>query len=141
MKVCQFVVPGEPVGKGRPRFDTRGKYARAYTPQKTRDYENFVRMCWKLQSGNSFPKGTALRMEIRAYFSIPKSLSKKKQAELRGKPHTKKPDSDNVVKCVVDSGNGFIYHDDSQISEMVISKKYSENPRVEVYITEWGNEC
>lgn len=134
MKVCQFVVPGEPVGKGRPRFDTRGKYARAYTPKKTRDYENLVRMCWKLQSGESFPEGTALRMEIRAYFPIPKSLSAKKQAELDGKPYKSKGDIDNIAKIICDSGNKIIYYDDAQISEMAISKRYSKNPRVEVTI-------
>ena len=36
-----FVVPGEPVGKGRPRFTRTG---RAYTPKKTETAESIVAM-------------------------------------------------------------------------------------------------
>lgn len=141
MRVCQFVVPGEPVGKGRPRFDTRGKYARAYTPKKTRDYETLVRMCWKLQSGKSFGEGVALVADIKAFFPIPKSLSAKKRAELRGKPHIKKPDADNVEKAVLDALNSCAFPDDSAVADARTVKRYDDNPRVEVYITEWENEC
>ena len=50
----QFTVPGVPVGKGRPRF-TRGGHA--YTPEKTAAFEEKVRLCWKTQSGETFPAG------------------------------------------------------------------------------------
>ena len=49
MKQVVFTVPGEPSGKGRPRFSgytgANGKtYARAYTPNKTVMYENLVKL-------------------------------------------------------------------------------------------------
>lgn len=38
-------IPGEPVGKGRPKFTKAGT---AYTPPKTRAYENKVAFLYKL---------------------------------------------------------------------------------------------
>ena len=54
---------------------------------------------------------------ILAYFEPPKSISKKKRAEmLEGKIWpAKKPDSDNIAKVVLDALTGIAYHDDTQI--------------------------
>lgn len=38
----QFVVPGQPVGKGRPKAARRGKQIVMYTPEKTASYESLV---------------------------------------------------------------------------------------------------
>ena len=141
MKVCQFVVPGEPVAKGRPRFARQGQYVRTYTPKKTEDYEKFVQLCWRRQSGVVFPKRTALAVKIRAYFKIPKSISNRKRAEMIGKPHIKKADGDNIAKSILDSVNRVAFDDDSAIARLEVETLYDEIPRVEVYITEWQNEC
>ena len=37
-----FVVPGQPIGKGRPRASTRGGFVRMYTDAKTVTYENAI---------------------------------------------------------------------------------------------------
>ena len=77
-------------------------------------------------------------MSVKAYFAIPKSVSKKKHKlmiEEKIRP-TKKPDCDNVLKIICDALNTIAYDDDKQIVEMEISKFYSENPRVEVEIEE-----
>lgn len=47
---------------------------------------------------------------------------------------TKKPDSDNIIKIVLDGLNKVAYHDDAQICKLSFEKKYSEIPRVEVKI-------
>jgi len=39
-----FVIPGTPVGKGRPKFARRGNFVSTYTPEKTASYENLVRV-------------------------------------------------------------------------------------------------
>lgn len=39
MSEYSFIIPGEPRGKGRPRFVTYGKIVRAYTPRETEQYE------------------------------------------------------------------------------------------------------
>lgn len=143
-----FVVPGEVVGKGRPRFTTRGGYARAITPAKTRSYEEKVKACYlaevpfqPMQWGNKEP----IEMVVNAYFEIPKSASKKAKLEMlmNGRP-TKKPDLDNVLKAVADALNGVAYSDDSQIVRATITKYWSETPKAEIIIRDeergLGNE-
>jgi len=49
---------------------------------------------------------------------------------------TTKPDIDNLVKGIKDSLSKFLWYDDSQVTELVARKLYSDNPRAEVTI-EW----
>lgn len=134
--IVKFTIDGPPKGKGRPQFARRGNRVTARTPEKTASYEELVRWCWKVQCGQSFPQGTPLRVEIRAFFPIPSSFSKKKRDALKDTPHIKKPDADNVAKAVVDALNYLAFHDDSAICDLITIKRYSENPRVEVRIEE-----
>ena len=133
MKV-EFTVPGIPVGKGRPRFMKNGH---TYTPEKTREYENKVVQCWKCQSGKGFADGIPLRATVTAFFTVPKSMSKKKAATLDWTPHIKRPDADNVAKAILDALNGHAYNDDSAISLLTVRKYQTTGAsRVEVTIEE-----
>ena len=145
MQEVRFTVLGEPQGKGRPRFAarynpvTQKAFGQAHTPDKTIAYENLIRVEYGAQTKNfCFPDGAMLDMRILAYYSIPKSKSKKAQAAmLAGEVRpTKKPDMDNVMKVVADSLNGVAYHDDTQIVDCQLRKFYAERPRVEVIIRE-----
>lgn len=133
----KFTLYGEPKGKGRPRFST--KTGHAMTPKDTVNYETLVHMEYMNQCGNAkFPDDAMLDMRIKAYYSIPKSKSKKMKAlMLEGiiRP-TKKPDMDNVVKIIADSLNNIAYRDDTQIVDCQCRKFYSDTPRVEVRILE-----
>lgn len=136
MKI-EFTVSGEPMGKQRPKFSRRGSYVHTYTPDKTVSYENLVKLEYKRQCGNnSFPKGTEIKMHIEAYFSIPKSISKKKSVQMLDKyiRPTKKPDADNIIKIIADSLNGIAYYDDSQIVSCKCDKYYGSQPCVIVSI-------
>ena len=131
----KFTILGEPKGKGRPRFNTRTGHA--ITPKDTVNYETLVHMEYLAQCQDfRFPDDIMLDMRIKAYYSNPKSASKKKKAAmLAGKIRpTKKPDMDNVVKIIADSLNQIAYRDDTQIVDCQCRKFYSENPRVEVII-------
>jgi len=132
-----FAVEGEPVGKGRPRFARKGSFVSTYTPKKTASYEERVRNEYKKQAFNHrFPDDAPLKIEISAFYGVPKSASKAKKEEMllgKAKP-TKKPDLDNVIKIIADSLNGIAYKDDAQIIEASIRKHFSEFPRVEVKI-------
>lgn len=138
MKI-EFTVPGPPQGKGRPRFSTFNGHVTARTPQQTVIYENLVRLEYQRQNvGLRFPNEAMLRVVINAYYPIPKSASKKKQAAMLAgtlRP-TKKPDCDNVVKVVLDSLNAIAYHDDVQVVDVGLRKWYSNEPRVVVAIEE-----
>ena len=133
----KFVIPGEPHGKGRPQFSARNGKAFARTPEKTVIYENLVRTEYNQQCPSvRFADDSQLFMRVVAYYSIPKSASKKRrQLMLSGliRP-TKKPDADNVLKIIADSLNTIAYRDDAQIVCAAVEKYYAEQPRVEVEI-------
>lgn len=123
-----IVVEGKIKGKARPRVFNN----RAITPADTVQYENWVRICYQEQCGE-YLEGP-IRARIVAYYKIPKSYSKKRvQAISEGTEHPiKKPDADNIAKIVLDSLNDIAFHDDSQIIELAVIKRYTEeNERVE----------
>ena len=125
---------GEPVGKGRPRFNKNGQ---PYTPERTRNYEEFVQMCYRVQNGTRFIGGNVpIAVTIRAYFGIPKRASKKNRALMLDRKirPTKKPDADNIAKIILDSLNGLAFTDDAQITGLLVTKEYAESPRVIVEI-------
>ena len=130
--VIEIIVPGAPVGKARPRVTKSGH---AYTPEKTRAYEQKVKLCWKQQSGERFPPGAGICVEITAYMPIPSSLSMRKQEALLGKEHLKKPDLDNIIKAILDALNGCAYGDDSVIWMITASKYYGRVPQVRIRLT------
>lgn len=139
MADIKFTILGEPQGKGRPRFQKAGQYVRTYTPDKTVAYENLVKLEYRRQCGDyKFEKEQQLDVRIAAYYSIPKSASKKKRSQMLANElrPTKKPDVDNVVKVVLDSLNQIAYHDDVQVVDCQLRKFYGENPRVVVVIKE-----
>lgn len=133
----RFTVPGQPQGKGRPRFAVNGGYARAYTPERTASYENLVKLSYQREYGQTMTAG-ALKMAIRAYYTMPSSWSKKRRlAALNREIYpVVKPDMDNIVKVICDALNGIAYLDDKQIVSLEMYKRYDVAPRVEVLIEE-----
>ena len=124
---------GKPVGKARPRF---GRY-KTYTPQKTVDYEEYVKQCYiNKYNVKLTPTEKPLKAKITAFFEVPTSYSKKKKKELLGQPHTNKPDIDNITKIIFDSLNGLAYKDDNQIAKLEAEKLYGEQAKVVLEITE-----
>ena len=136
--MVMYTVYGEPVGKGRPRFARRGNFVSTYTPQKTKSYEDEIRMMAKAAMGSNELLDTPVTVAIYIRVGIPASFSKQKRKDaLAGiiRP-TKKPDLDNIAKCFLDSQNGVIYHDDKQVVNLHVTKVYAETPAVEVMVKE-----
>ena len=135
----KFTVPGVPQGKLRPRFRRQGEYVRAYTDENTVSYENLVKLEYQQQCPRQrFEDETALEMRIMAYFAIPGSISKKKQAAMEAgeiRP-TIKADIDNICKIICDGTQGVAFKDDKTVVFCQIEKYYSRNPRVEVEISD-----
>lgn len=124
---------GSPQGRGRARF-TRAGFA--YTPQKTRTYdENLGAAAGRAMNGQP-PLTGPLEVFFLAVFPIPESWSKKKRAAaLSGQLRpTVKPDGDNILKQC-DSMNGIAFVDDKQIVDARVKKIYGERPRLVVEIT------
>ena len=124
MKTC-FIVPGKPQGKGRPRVTVRGGYGHAYTPKRTREYEEAVRQEFFL-AGGILLEGP-VRATVIAFYPIPKHAHGDKRADMEaGKilPE-RKPDLDNIVKTILDALNGTAFRDDSSVVEIWSWKRYT----------------
>lgn len=132
----RFVVPGQPQGKGRPRIGKVGEFARMFTPAKTLAYEGFIALQAQIaMAGHDLVEGPVLvRMFIA--LQVPESKSQKwKRQALAGEVFpTTKPDVDNTVKAVFDALNGVVWKDDVQVVDLVLTKRYSAAPRVEVEV-------
>lgn len=119
-----FTIPGEPVAQGRPKFSTRGGFARAYDPKKSKDGKSVVRLCARDAVKDSDliePLSGPLLMMVQFGIALPKSAYRKRIPVGRHW-RTKKPDLDNLVKLIKDACSGIIYIDDNQISRVVAEK-------------------
>ena len=133
-KKIKFTIHGKVVGKGRPHFVK--KTGVAITPERTRSYESIIRdaahreMKWE-------PWDVPVAAVITAYYEIPKSWAKaKKEMARRQLIAPGKPDTDNIVKIVLDSCNRVVYLDDSQVVLCVARKLWGDTARLVVTLQE-----
>lgn len=133
----EFEIVSKIVGKGRPRLNS---YTGAvYTPTRTKDYEELVKQSFLINNPGAKMLDKRVKVEIIAYFSVPNLATKKQKEEmLEGKiSPTKKPDIDNIVKIILDSLNGFVILDDTQVTKLVVEKIYGLEEKVYVRIEEY----
>ena len=133
-----FMVEGNPIGKGRPKFARRGNFVSTYTPTKTRDYETVINEAARKAMGSNELLETPVTVAIYITVPIPQSYSKKRtEACLSGseKP-IKKPDIDNIAKCFLDAMNEIVYKDDTQVLTLHVTKVYGTVGMVEIMVRE-----
>lgn len=110
-------VDGEPKPKGRPRMNTRT--GKAYTPAKTRAYEEFAAYTFRLAMQGSEPIEGDVSMTLEFY-----------------RKDNVRADIDNMIKAVADSANGIVYDDDKQIVSLQARVVYgSATPGTRVRIS------
>lgn len=132
-----FVIPGTPVGKGRPKFARRGAFVTTYTPEKTASYENLVKVkAEEAMRGRTIIDG-AVAVQICLFVTPPASWSLKKQraALEHVTMPTSKPDVDNVIKGIFDAMNEIVFRDDKQVVDLSVQKRYAETARAFVKVT------
>lgn len=131
-----FTIPGDAVGKGRPRFARRGKGVVAFTPAKTESYEGKVGYFGNIAMCGTKPIEGAVAVSIWLDVTVPPSWSKKKRSEaLEGRIlPTTKPDLDNCAKLILDALNSIVWIDDKQVTVLHISKRYSEKPQTTIKV-------
>jgi len=123
----QIYLPIKPIGKGRPRFTRKGH---AYTPQKTRDAENIIAMMLRSQTSYFMNEIIEGPFHLDILFVIKKPKSSKNEYPIV------KPDIDNILKLIGDSGNGHMWHDDCQIVSISTAKIYEQGKFVEgIYLS------
>lgn len=91
---------GDPIPKGRPREDSRNR--RTYTPARTQNAQDA--MAWALLAGRLVSEPVAGPAEIKMVLRLRCATRRR-------------TDGDNLIKLVMDAGNGIIYDDDSQITK------------------------
>lgn len=130
-----ITIPGEMRGKGRPRFSARGGFARAYTDEKTRNAETWVKVCAREQYRGPLLEG-ALAVTMTIGVAIPASWSKRKRADALAQAilPTGKPDLDNTEKLIFDALNGLVWRDDAQVVRVTKAKLYEAAPQARLLI-------
>lgn len=133
----EFEVPGEIVGKERPRVNMYT--GRVYTPNKTKDYEFLVQQYFKIKYPNYQMLEGRISINIIAYLKIPKSTSKTKTQEMLENKlsPTKKPDVDNIAKSILDAMNGFVFKDDNQVSKISVEKRFALEEKAVITVEEY----
>ena len=127
MHEALIVIPGQPKGKGRPRF-ARG---RVFTPATTLQYERLVSAA--ARQVISEPITGNVQVDIIAVYQVPKSWAKALQASARrGDIMPTRPDIDNVIKIILDGMNETAYLDDQQVHMISAEKRYGDLARVEI---------
>ena len=122
---------GNPIPAARPRKGRNG----FYNPQ--RDLIEKARWQTVMQKENWHKMEGALSMNILFKIKVPKSLSKAKAKSLKGRAHTKKPDTDNLIKFVKDVLSGLVYDDDRTVSEVYAKKVWEEDPCTIIEISKY----
>lgn len=138
-----LTIPGVPIAKGRPRFRNRrtksgAEFVQAYSPEKTRSYDAVVRTLADQAMAGRPPLAGPLQVNFVAFLPVPRSWSQKRsQSALAGRVlPTYRPDLDNMIKNVLDGSNGILFADDALITDMVVSKRYSDRPRAVLEVIE-----
>lgn len=134
--VIQIVVPGPPVAWSRPMQKGPRRV-------QTNANRSWVGTAVPLMSDALFSHGYVaplegpLRILVRAYFALPKTMYLKRQPRTY-QWHTKTPDASNILKLVEDAANGVLYQDDRQIVRAVCEKRIcpqeQNRPRVEIFL-------
>lgn len=134
-----FVIPGEPVAKGRARI---GRLANGrpvnITPARTRSYENLVALAAQQAMAGAPPiaRSVPVSISVDVTLPIPASWSQRKRAAaaMGTVRPTGRPDLDNFVKAALDGMNGVVLEDDSSVVRIETSKAYGQVPRMAVSV-------
>lgn len=126
MTVVDFVVPGRPVGKGRPRLGAGG---RVYTPRETTLAEQAIREAWINAGSVRLPDGPIqLRVTLgcerpQGHFKKDGTLST--EGLRHPYPARQKPDLDNAVKLTMDALNSRAWRDDVQVVKLTVDRVWT----------------
>lgn len=122
----KLFIPCEPMGA--PRQSSSDRWKQRPKVVRYRAYKDLIRNTILLRDGKYIYEqlGKKTEFELIFYLPLPKSASRKKRAELAGRPHDKKPDIDNLIKAIFD----IICEDDKHIWKVTACKFWAEQNTV-----------
>ena len=145
MRVFSFTVVGVAQTQGSTRAFIPKGWKRAIITNdnpKTKGWRQTIANCAALEflrgeQGGRFFAGP-VELEVVFYLPRPKTLLTKKLAGV-DVPHTKKPDTDKLARACKDALSKVIWHDDSQVTDLIARKRYcgvGEHPRAVITVRE-----
>lgn len=132
-----FTFEIEPVPQLRPRVSSLGGYVRVYDPPKVKNFKRILRSLAVNQYARP-PLIGPLSVSLTFYRPVQRSISKaerERRLSNQSKPVVK-PDTDNYIKSTLDALNGVLWHDDAQIVKITGEKRYSENGKIVITVTQ-----
>lgn len=97
-----FIIPGEPIPKGRPRSTITNGKIRTYTPARTAAAEEEVG--WAIRAAHSGPPLTGDVGVSVAFYCKSKTV-----------------DADNLLKLLLDSAQGIVFENDKQVTRIHVT--------------------
>jgi len=109
---------------GKPRMTRRDRWAKRPCVIRYWEYKDKIKdaVNGHAELSQLIAANAIIGLSWTAYFTMPKSWSKKKKDEYRGQLHTSKPDRDNVDKGIMDA----IFAKDEIIAHGAICKKWDD---------------
>jgi len=135
IKRFKYVILGDPIPLARCRVSRKYRHLRVFDPQK--QLKLISQLNLKHQHGDNPLFNGPLHMDAYFYFHIPRTQKKTKP----GYYHQFKPDTDNLLKMIMDIGYQVLFRDDCIVSEVFTYKQYSHFPRTEFYIYQLENHA
>ena len=129
MKVMYHIfIQGIPKAQPRPRMAVNGH---VYNPNSADIWKNQIKACFLRYRKPTITEPVELRVNF--FLPCPKSMKEKKGLLL---PHAKKPDTDNLLKAVMDSLTDIeIWKDDAQVFNIKAGKYYAQERETGALIT------
>jgi len=128
----RLVIQGKAIPKERPRVVKGG--TQTYTPARTKAFAAKVKAAGTAAVGRCAPWSGPVEGVVTFELAPPKSWHPvERQMALAGQIiPTARPDFDNTLKNVLDSLNGILWVDDSQVARCLIERRYADEDRVVV---------
>lgn len=132
--MVEIYIKGKPVPMSRPRVTIHG----TYTPARCRAYKELVALYARQAMRGKEPLDGSLVCQIDLSFAIPKSYTSGKR--LACEYNIVKPtgrntgDADNLAKGIMDALKGIAWIDDSQVTHLIVKKRYGKEDCARVLI-------
>jgi Holliday junction resolvase RusA-like endonuclease len=124
VSILSITIPGDPIGKGRPRFVR--KTGIAFTPKTTRVREKNIAATVREHSPDLKAEAdTAYGLGV-AFFHATR----------------RRQDIDNLLKLAIDALTGVVWKDDSQVLSVAAWRYYDKaNPRTVIEVVKLDRSC
>lgn len=131
----RYIIDGQPVPLARARISGN----RCYDSQK--QHKLAYGFVLQQQHGKEPVYDFPLHLDATFYFNRPLQQMNRKSSAMKrhketGSPHFYKPDLDNLIKWILDCGNGILFKDDCLIWSIAAKKIYGEPARTEFELRE-----